>query len=89
MRLKRLGAVAVVVATVTVLGSGCAIVGNSVTSNEPDAGRSIDIERGHESATETRANVDGGALQGNPSERSFGTLQEDGSYCGVTCFENH
>ena len=28
-------------------------------------------------------------VPGNSSESSFGTLQPDGSYCGVFCSENH
>jgi hypothetical protein len=81
---------AVAIATVTALASGWAIVAMSGTSTQQDAAPSIGIERNDERAGAAGAKADsGGALASNPNESSFGTLQEDGTYCGVTCWETH
>lgn len=83
--LARVGAVVAVL-----LGSSCVLVLNNETGSDQPLRRSIDVERKGEHLNRIDVVVDEGRAQaGNPDESSFGTLQEDGTYCGVFCAEDH
>jgi hypothetical protein len=80
----------VVAAVAIVLGSSWALLSNNETGNDQHTERAIDVEGKGEHPDRIDVRVDRGSpTAGNPDESSFGTLQEDGTYCGVTCAENH
>jgi hypothetical protein len=82
--LRLLGSIAAATVGI-VVASGCLTV--NATPPESGAADSIAIERSDEPAGAKARS--GNALPSNPSESSFGTPQEDGTFCGVTCWENH
>jgi hypothetical protein len=67
-----------------IVGSGCANEATTQSESALPASGSIDA---HERSRRDRIRVSG--VEGNPSESSFGTVQPDGTYCGVFCSENH
>jgi hypothetical protein len=78
-------AVSVILGTVILVGSGCGMATQVASSVR--AGGSLDA---HErSRVDTIRVPSQGVVAGNPSESAFGTVQADGTYCGVFCAENH
>ena len=61
----------------------------SASTTDHPAGRSIGGERSDQHQPQADLRPGGNALGRTPDESSFGTLQEDGTYCGVFCAENH
>jgi hypothetical protein len=80
-------AVRVILVAAVTLGSGCSLQATTQDASPPRTGGSTDA---HERVYRIEsAVVPGGGLGGNPRESSFGTVQPDGTYCGVFCAENH
>ena len=79
--------VRVSLAGVIVLGSGCSIQASSrrAGAHQNDASRDAHERVNH--VDSIRSSRDG--VAGNPQVSSFGTVQPDGTYCGVFCSENH
>jgi hypothetical protein len=74
-------------AGVIVLGSGCSIRATSQRAGAHQNDASADAHERIDHLVSIRPSRDGGAT--NPHESSFGTVQPDGTYCGVFCSENH
>jgi hypothetical protein len=89
--MKPLGSVVgVILATVIVLASGWSIRATTQGISTHRTGESMDVGDAHDRIYR----VDSILLPdydvaGNPAESSFGTVQPDGTYCGVFCSENH
>jgi hypothetical protein len=86
--MKRLGfVVGATLAAAIVLGAGCS---TRATSEGPRAIQNDASIDGHERADHRNSVLlpDDG-VAGTPYESSFGTLQPDGTYCGVFCSESH
>lgn len=80
----------VAAAVAIVLGSSWVLLSNNETGGDQPTGRTIDVELRGAHLDRIDVRLDGGLeIAGDPDETSFGTLQEDGTYCGVTCWENH
>jgi hypothetical protein len=79
----------VVLGAAAVLSSGWAVLPNLQNASAGNTGGSIGVGIGHERPHRVDSISYERDLAADPHESSFGTLQSDGTYCGVFCAESH